>query len=42
MCRHVYNLLPFEISHAYVHWFFVISNVNLTKRFYFRHLDIVL
>jgi hypothetical protein len=40
MCRHVYNLLPYEISHAYVHWTFVIRNGNQTKYFYCRHLYI--
>jgi len=31
MFRHVYNLLHYEISHAYVHWSFVIRNGNLTN-----------
>ena len=40
MGRPIYNLLPYEISHDYVHWASVIRNGNLTKHFYCRHLDI--
>jgi len=37
--RHVYYLLPYEIPQTCVHWSFVITDVNLTKHFYCRHLD---
>jgi hypothetical protein len=38
---YVYKLLPYEISHFYVHWYFFIRNRNLTKYFFYRHLDIL-
>jgi hypothetical protein len=38
VCRHVYNLRAYPISHAHIQWSTVITNRDLTKHLSCRHL----